>query len=140
MRARAMGSKTERVKEVLKLLTEQFGIKELPFRLEERGKGRFYAFTCNFEGSHHRGIYFGTLERGGFRLSIDGAALAGGLATKNVVELSDEEAELWMRGEDIEIEGIRGYVILKWRNFFIGCGRGEGEKIKNFVAKNRRIS
>ncbi len=133
-------TKTDRVEEVRRLLKEQFGIEELPFRLEERGKGRFYAFTCDFEGSHHRGIYFGTLERGGFRLSIDGAALAGRLATKNVVEVSGEEAERWMRGEDIEAEGVRGYVLLKWRDFFIGCGRGDGKRIKNFVAKNRRIS
>jgi|Deesub1362A_J573_1020465.scaffolds.fasta_scaffold00318_17 NOL1/NOP2/fmu family ribosome biogenesis protein len=138
-----MRIKTERVEEVWMLLKEQFGIEELPFKLEERGKGRFYAFTCDFEGSHHRGIYFGTLERGGFRLSIDGAALAGKLATKNVVEVGDREAERWMRGEDIEAEDVgevRGYVLLKWRNFFIGCGRGDGKKIKNFVAKNRRIS
>lgn len=138
-----MRAKTERLGEVEKLLKEQFGIEKLPFRLEERGKGRFYAFTCDFEGSHHRGIYFGTLERGGFRLSIDGAALAGRLATKNVVEVDDREAERWMRGEDIQAEGageVRGYVLLKWRNFFIGCGRGDGKKIRNFVAKNRRIS
>ena len=135
-----MRTKTERVEEVQKLLKEQFGIEELSFQLEERGKGRFYAFTCDFEGSHHRGIYFGTLERGGFRLSIDGAALAGRLATRNVVEVDDREAERWMRGEDIEGRGIRGYVLIKWRGFFIGCGRGDGEKIRNFVAKNRRIS
>lgn len=138
-----MRAKTERVEEVQRLLEEQFGIRRLPFQLEERGKGRFYAFTCDFEGSHHRGIYFGTLERGSFRLSIDGAALAGKLATRNVVEVGDEEAERWMRGEDIDVENaeeIRGYVLIKWRNFFIGCGRGDGTKIKNFVAKNRRIS
>jgi NOL1/NOP2/fmu family ribosome biogenesis protein len=138
-----MKIKTDRLEEVRRLLKEQFGIHELPFKLEERGKGRFYAFTCDFEGSHHRGIYFGTLERGGFRLSIDGAALAGKLATKNVVEISDKEAERWMKGEDIEAENVgdvRGYVLLKWRNFFVGCGRRDGVKIKNFVAKSRRIS
>jgi len=127
---------------VLEYLKEQFGADRIDFELKEGGKGKVYAFRkCNFdiEGiDSHRGIYVGRIEKDGFRLSIEGSFIIGPLARKNVVEIGDETAVRWMSGEDIPSR-VKGYVILKWRNFFIGCGRGDGEAIRNFVPKDRRI-
>jgi len=112
----------------------------LNLEFEERGKRRVYAFKkCPLEvPTYHYGLYFGTLEESGIRLSIEGSFLVGKLAKRNVVELDDEMAKRWMSGGDLELP-VRGYVILKWRNFFLGCGKGNGKVVKNYVPKERRI-
>ncbi|MEM0353055.1 MAG: hypothetical protein QXM15_01000 [Archaeoglobaceae archaeon] len=28
---------------------------------------------------------------------------------------------------------------MKWRDYFLGCGKGNGKKILNFVPKDRRL-
>ncbi len=133
------------------MLKEQFGIEEIDLNFKEMGKGRIYAYTnCELEFKVRKvsqGIYFGTIEKDGLRLSIEGAFLVGPKAKKNVVEINKHEAERWMMGEDLErdLEGENleakdsKYVILKSGSYFLGCGRVKGSKIINFVPKNRRI-
>ncbi|AEA48001.1 methyltransferase RsmF C-terminal domain-like protein [Archaeoglobus veneficus] len=137
-----MNSQSEKIEEiVLKYISEQFGVDRIEFELKEMGKGRVYALKpCSIEvKEHHSGIYIGKFEKDGFRLSIEGSALIGPHARRNVIEVDDEVAAQWMSGKDIPSD-VRGYVILKWKNFFLGCGRGNGKFIRNFVPKNRRIS
>lgn len=57
---------------------------------------------------------------------------------KNLIEVSYEDAIKWLKGEDLDIP-YKGYVVLKWRNYFLGCGKGDGKKIRNYVPKERRI-
>ncbi len=127
-------------------LEKQFGVDRSEFvklglDFVERGKRRVYAFKeCPLNvPTYHYGLYFGTLEENGIRLSIEGSFIVGRLAKRNVIELDDENAKMWMSGRDLELP-IRGYVILKWRNFFLGCGKGNGKIVKNYVPKERRIS
>ncbi len=124
-----------------KLLKEQFDA-ELPedIRFCLGGKNRVYAYkSCEFdEIASHKGIYFGTIERDGLRLSIEGSFIVGRIAKKNVIELDAESFRKWMRGEDIEA-GVKGYYIVKWRNYFAGCGMGNGRVLRNFVPKDRRV-
>lgn len=126
--------------EVLELLKKQFGVEDVYFSFKIMGKGRVYAYReCDFEVyEYHSGVYFGKIERDGLRLSIEGCYLIGERIKKGVVELSREEMLRWLRGEDIERE-VHGYVVLKWRNYWLGCGKGNGKKIKNFIPKDRRI-
>ncbi len=130
---------------IAEFLEEQFGIDKeeflrLDLEFEERGKHRVYVFRkgCPNISLYHYGIYFGTLDGRGIRLSIEGSFIVGKLAKKNVLEVDDETARRWMRGEDIECS-MKGYVILKWKNFFLGCGKSNGRILRNFVPKNRRI-
>ncbi|WP_230972330.1 methyltransferase RsmF C-terminal domain-like protein [Archaeoglobus neptunius] len=106
------------------------------------GKNRIYAYReCEFdEIAVHSGMYFGTLERDGLRLSLDGSFIVGSSAKKNVVELDDTSAFKWLTGRDVEAE-VTGYCILKWkeRGYILGCGKGNGKLIRNFVPKDRRI-
>ena len=44
-----------------------------------------------------------------------------------------------MAGEDVEIESKKGLVVLKHNGDFIGCGKSNGEKVFNYVPKERRI-
>lgn len=135
-----MSEEAEIKETVNQLLEEQFGTRtDLEFK--QMGKEKVYAFKrCGLNiKTDHYGVYFGKLEKNGLRLSIEGSQFIGPSARKGVFEVEEDKAISWMSGEDIEGE-IRGYVIIKWRNYFLGCGKGNGEKIRNFIPKERRIS
>ncbi len=89
------------------------------------------------------GIYIAELRNGEVRLSIEGSQLIGPHAKKNVVKLSDEEAALWMSGEDIGIpkaaREAEGFVMLRHGKDFLGSGKIKNGAILNFVPKARRI-
>ncbi len=125
-----------------KLLKEQFDA-ELPetLRFYLGGKNRVYAYkSCEFdEIALQKGLYFGTIERDGLRLSIEGSFIVGKAAGKNVIELDEENFKRWMRGEDIEAS-VEGYWIVKCGSYFAGCGRGNGKILRNFVPKDRRVN
>ncbi len=105
------------------------------------GKNRIYAFRqCNLELDKKReGIYFGTLEKDGLRLSIEGSFLVGKYAKKNVLEVDESTAMKWLSGEDIAAE-VEGYWIVKWGEYFLGCGKGNGKVLRNYVPKDRRVT
>ncbi len=109
-------------------------------QLRRGGGGRWYARSdCPEEFPEaHPGLYFGTLERDGFRLSVEGSHLVGRVASRGVVEVSREQAVRWMLGEDVEGEG-EGYVILKYGDYFLGCGRAENGVVRNYLPGNRRL-
>lgn len=106
-----------------------------------RGKGRVFAFKeCDFSvKSVSEGIYFGKIEKDGLRLSIEGSFIVGRVAKRGVIEINEEDAIKWLKGEDLEIP-YEGYCILKWGDYFLGCGKGNGKKILNFVPKDRRLA
>lgn len=83
------------------------------------------------------GIYFGELKNE-IRLSIEGSQLIGEKAQKNIIELNEQEIKAWMKGEEIETKQ-EGYLLVKHKNFFAGCGRAKEGKLINFVPKERRI-
>jgi NOL1/NOP2/fmu family ribosome biogenesis protein len=89
------------------------------------------------------GLYFGSFDLGGLRLSIEGSQLIGKIATQNLVSLSREQAIKWFRGEPLEITGHQkdqqGFVILKTTTRIVGCGYITYDKILNFLPKTRRI-
>ena len=126
--------------DLAEILRKQFGVDRIPFKLKIMGKGRVYAFLdCFLEVKEsHPGVYFGRIEKDGFRLSIEGCYLLGDLIKKNIKEIKYDEMLKWLRGEDIEGCEI-GYIVLKWRDYFLGCGKGNGKLIRNFVPKDRRI-
>jgi NOL1/NOP2/fmu family ribosome biogenesis protein len=127
------------MREVRELLKRQFGF-ETDLEFKEMGKRKIYAFKkCSLRiPAFHQGIYFGRIEKDGLRLSIEGSYLVGREARRGVVEIDEEKAIKWMRGEDIEGDAT-GYVILKWGSYFLGCGKGDGKLIRNFIPKERRI-
>ena len=88
------------------------------------------------------GLYFGTLVEGSsLRLSIEGSQLVGPKAKKNVVELSEKELKEWLKGIDIDKDTKeKGFVIIRYKDDFIGCGKAVDKRILNYVPKARRIS
>jgi NOL1/NOP2/fmu family ribosome biogenesis protein len=136
------------VKEILKLFKEQWQADaDLDYVfLKNNDNDIFIAgrevFDTDFEKLkvNSLGLYFGELKKGSLRLSIEGSQIIGLWARKNVVELDDGEAKLWLRGFDLEKETkAQGYVLLRHKGCFMGTGRAKEGKILNFVPKTRRI-
>jgi len=86
------------------------------------------------------GLYFGTLSKGELRLTIEGTQLIGKFAKKNFVELNGEEVKLFFSGQDLDKKGEeKGFVILKHKSDFLGCGKFINGKLLNYTPKVRRI-
>jgi len=128
------------MEDILRLLKEQFGVEKVDFNLKIMGKNRIYAYRGCFEDleEYHSGVYFGKLERDGIRLSIEGCYLLKDQIKKNVIEVDYNEMIKWLSGEDLKRKA-KGYVVLKWRDYFLGCGKGVGDRIINYVPKERRL-
>src|SRR3989344_4453567 len=121
-------------KEIEQKLNGQFGISKIPGKIVMRGGERLF-------------LYSGSLDEKQIK--------------KNIIEIDEKLTEQWMKGseilfEDIEksltikssskgraigggIEKPRGFVVIKYKNEFLGTGKASEEKISNFIPKNRRL-
>ena len=138
------------IKKVLAMVEEQWGAKlKLDYAFLQSAKNRI--FLINREISridisklriNAMGMYFCEIADKGIRLSIEGSQIVGPSASKNVLVLNDHEAKLWLKGEDLEKEGIglKGFVLIKHNGDFLGSAKVVTGKILNFVGKTRRIN
>jgi len=137
-------------KKILEQLKEQFGIEKLPYLLLRFGKEKLRAYSGNLSIKELNildanlrietlGLYFAKEQPEGIRLTLDGLQLLKNQITKNILELTDKQTEEWLKGNDLLIQSEKNFKILKYGNEFIGCGKSTGEKITNFVPKERRI-
>ena len=133
---------------MLELIEAQWGAKlNLSYAFLKNNKNRIFVVNrgiSNIDLSKLRinsiGMYFCDIENE-IRLSIEGSQIIGPKSTKNVVEIDEEQAKKWLKGEDLEVKGdYSGFVILKNNDDFFGTGRFKEGKILNYVAKERRIS
>lgn len=136
------------VKNILNLLDKQFGFKDkLDYVFLQHENGKLYVanrdiFDIDFKKIriNNIGSYFGQVRGNELRLSIEGSQLIGSYAKKNVIELNDKEKEGWMKGIDISYsEELSGFVLLKHRNDFLGCGKIVNNKLLNYIPKTRRL-
>ncbi len=137
--------------EIEKILEKNYGIL-IPFKyqLVKLGKEKLRIFTGNLGARDILilskiltidtiGLYFAFFKDDELRISFDSAILFGRNAI-NSVSLNDREAKEWLRGQDLEKNTqIRGYVVIKYNDNILGCGKATGRKILNFVPKERRI-
>jgi len=138
------------IKEIYELIEEQWGAKlKLDYGFLRNNKDRIFIVTKDISKIdtlklrlNSAGMYFCEVDAKGIRLSIEGAQIIGPEATKNVVELSEEETKKWLKGEELEKEckGCNGFVILKNKSDFMGTGKYSNGKILNYVSKVRRIN
>ena len=59
--------------------------------------------------------------------------------TKNIIEINNQQLQLWLRGYDLEIAAPRGIIILKYKDDLVGIGKSNEEKIFNYVPKERKL-
>ncbi|RLG18321.1 hypothetical protein DRN75_02025 [Nanoarchaeota archaeon] len=85
------------------------------------------------------GLCIGKIEKEGFRFTIEGAQIFYNLATKQILELNDEQLYDWVRGINTKVNVKDGYYILKYKDDIVGGGKVKNGVLWNFVKKNRRI-
>ena len=129
---------------VKRLLIEGYGYApDLIYEIRGRYHKVYAWKPCDFpvKGPERRGIYFGRIESDGIRLTIEGSFLVGPKATKNVVELDDDRARRYLSGESVEIgdRGLYGWVIVKWRSYYLGSAKAKEGRLINYVPKERRL-
>jgi NOL1/NOP2/fmu family ribosome biogenesis protein len=137
-------------KKILAQINEQYGISELPYLLLRFGEDKIRIYSGSLSNDElntlaanlnieNIGLYFAKQEKDGIRLTLDGIQVLKEQITKNILELTDKQADDWLRGNDLDIKTDRGFKILKNSNEFLGCGKSTGERIANFMPKERRI-
>lgn len=141
---------SKEIKEIYGLIEKQWGAKiKLDYGFLKNQKNRIFVVSKDIsviDTSKLRlnsvGMYFCEFDSLGIRLSIEGSQIIGPKATKNIVELNEEETKRWFKGEDIEKEcnDCKGFVIMKHDNDFLGSGKYTNKKILNYVSKTRRVS
>jgi len=127
---------------VKRLLIENYGhAPELVYEIRGRYHKVYAWKPCSFEirGPDRNGVYFGRIESDGIRLTIEGAFLVGPKATKNVVELDDKRARRYLAGESVEADAPDGWVLLKWRSYYLGSAKAKNGRLLNYVPKERRL-
>ncbi len=132
-------------KELFQQLQEQFGIsQELDVLFFENSQDKIFALSKDFAQIdpkglriNNSGMYFAKKEREGLRLSVEGAQLL--TAHKNIIPVNKAQAELWMKGEDIIMQGNLGFVLLKQDKDILGCGMLKNDLLRNMVPKERRL-
>lgn len=142
--------KSSEKKEIISQLNNQFGITDLPFLLIESGKEKIRGFSGHLSKDEIIelgkilnieviGLYLIKKEENIFRLSLDATHLLKEQIIKNIIEIDDSQLKEWIRGQDLDIKTQKGIVIIKHASDFIGCGKSSGDKIFNYIPKERRI-
>lgn len=141
---------SKEIRAIVNLLKEDYGIKDFKFDcgILKSTKNKLYLISMDLSKADLRnlrinsiGMYFAEYRDGFIRLSIEGSQIIGKLATKNVAELNEEELNDWVVRNNIvygEAE-LDGFVIIKHKGDFFGCGRYKEGIISNYISKDRRI-
>jgi len=142
--------KSKEKKKILDELNERFGITELPGLLLETGKQKIRGFSGTMTREEITeigakinieivGLYLIKRERDYLRLSMDATQVLAKGIKKNIIELNDEDFSKWIRTNDLPIKKDKGVYAIKHGNDFIGCAYSNGEKLFNFVPKERSV-
>lgn len=137
--------------EIEKKLNHQFGIQKIPGVILSRGRERLFLFSGNFNEKQIKnlekivpveriGVYFAKIVDWQIRLSIEGTQILKNQITRDIFELNKEQAEEWMMGRELNLKsGKKGFLVMKYKDDFLGCGKASEHKIGNFIPKTRRL-
>ncbi len=141
--------KSKEVKRIVQLLNKQWGFTgALDYIWFQNNKRRLYIVNKDFallDQTKLRistiGLYFGEITlKGDLRLSIEGSQIIGPDASRQILELNDEQLLHWLHGDDVAVEAnLHGFYLLMHNDYFLGCGSCKDGTLVNFVPKNRRI-
>jgi len=156
---------------IVQLLKKQFGIQEVQGLIVQRGEERLFLYQGSLTAPEiwelektipieRVGTYFAKLIPGEneIRLSIEGTHILKDQITENILELTEEQAKKYLKGEELYFDEInylsskseneianepekftRGFKVIKFKEDFWGCGKVSEKKISNFIPKNRRV-
>lgn len=141
---------SKEIKEIRKQLIEQFGIEErFDFVYLRNNKDKLYIVNRDIELLNFEefwidsvGMYFGKFQIDGFRPSVEGAQFLYKYATKNVIELTQEQKHEWFKGQDIELnlENENKMVLVKSGADILGAGKIKNSVLLNALPKARRLN
>ena len=137
-------------KKVLKKLNELYGVEKLNYLLLKFGKDKLRLYSGSltqddlYKLKHtlrleNVGIYFAREDRDEIRLTFDSLFLFENEIRKNILDIDDEQLKEWMKGNELAISGDKGFVIIRNKGNLYGTGKSTGEKITNYVPRERRI-
>ncbi len=147
------------IAEFLNYLDERFGIKKeifFDYGFDTDGE-RISIFSEGINNKNLDGLiiksiglragkYFKDIRNGRVKLKISTnfAQIFGRYATKNVLQINDDEVKEYIRGSDLEnirpLNVEEGEVIIKWNENVIGGGNYSQGKIKNQIPKKKRLT
>ena len=84
------------------------------------------------------GLLLGRARPGRFEPAHALAMAAGPTVARRVRELDEDEAAGWVRGETLDAHGLAGWILVTWRGWPLGWGRGAGGVLKNHYPKGLR--
>ena len=139
--------------EIVGKLNVQFGINEIPGQIIMKGKEKLFLFSGSFTDKEIKkleeltvieriGAYFAKIDEHSnkIRLSIEGSQVLKDQIKKNIFEIPEELLENWMKGQELNVKtGKKGFLIMKYKDNFLGSGKASENKIGNFIPKNRRL-
>ena len=142
--------KSKEKRNLIKELEEQYGITELPYLLLETGKQKIRGFSGHLSKEEIVqltrltnveiiGAYLINKKDQDARISFDAIQLFKEQITKNIIEINNQQLQLWLRGYDLEIVAPRGIIVLKHCEDIVGIGKSNTEKIFNYVPKERKL-
>ena len=137
------------IKEILNLIEKQWDVKlNLDYVFLKTEKDKIYLVNKDISKVdlgklriNTIGLYFAEVKDNHIRLSIEGSQIIGPKAKKNVLELNEKEVKEWMQGNDLEKEtNLSGFLIIKDKDDYLGCGKRRDGEVLNFIGKARRIN
>ena len=141
--------KSNEKRKIIDQLGKQFGVEDFPHLLIESGKEKIRAFSGSLSKDEIAklsqianieliGLYFIKREDY-YRLSLDAIHLLKSQINKNIADISEEQFNKWIRGNDLELNLPAGIYIVRYKEDFIGCGKSNGAILFNYVPKDRRL-
>lgn len=139
--------KSKEKKDLIKELNEIYGIENLNYLLIETGKKKIRGFSGSLTKEEIQelaritnvetiGMYIVSTRDAEARISYDAMTLLKDIK-KKFLELTDAQLKEWFQGRDLEIKSQKGAVVLKYENDIVGIGRSNGDKIFNYVPRER---
>src|SRR3989344_4456790 len=143
--------KSPEKKEIQEELNKVFGIHDIPFMLIATGNEKIRGFSGSLTKDELidlsqdinielLGTYMFKKEHD-LRLSFDATHIFQPQITKSIFEINDSQFDQWIRGHDLlGLKDIpRGTLVMKYKDDFLGCAKSNGEKISNYIPKERRL-
>ncbi len=141
---------SKEVKSIVKKLKECYGIKEINMEYAFiKDHDKLFIVSREFKPIYKTrldsiGLYFARIVDNAIRLTIEGSQIIGKYATKNIIELDNENLKKWMAGLELEAnenpEAVQDqFILVKHKDDFFGSCKIHDNKIMNFIPKDRRV-
>lgn len=106
-------------------------------------KDRVYGGNLPFYDLHglhviNHQVFMGKVVKGRFVPSHD-LAMNAFLVWKNNIDVNEEDAKRFLKGETLKLEGKKGYYRVNYGKNGIGYGKCDGKILKNHIPKELRI-